>query len=77
MTGGGTDHLRERVETWIGKPLLRRVPSAAVEDTVVRLFRGYLERRATDESFSAFCKRLDDAELIALGTDAGAGDVAA
>jgi sulfite reductase beta subunit-like hemoprotein len=61
----------------IGKPLLRRVPSAAVEDTVVRLFRGYLERRAADESFSAFCKRLGDAELIALGTDAGAADVAA
>ena len=61
----------------IGKPLLRRVPSAAVEDTVVRLFRGYLERRSADESFSAFCKRLGDAELIALGTDAGASDVAA
>ncbi len=61
----------------IGKPLLRRVPSAAVEDTVVRLFRGYLARRAADESFSAFCKRLDDAELIALGTEADAGDAAA
>ena len=32
-------------------------------------------RRA--RSFSAFCTRLGDAELIALGTDAGASDVAA
>jgi ferredoxin-nitrite reductase len=58
----------------IGKPLLRRVPSAAVEDTVVRLFGGYLARRAADESFSAFCRRLDDAELVTLATGAGAAD---
>ena len=52
----------------IGKPILRRVPSAQVEDTVTRLFGGYLERRGTDESFSAFCRRLGDSELIALAT---------
>lgn len=56
----------------IGKPLLRRVPSARVEDTVARLVGGYLARRAAGESFSVFCRRLGDAELIALGTGAAA-----
>ena len=32
-------------EAAIGKPLLRRVPSAQVEDYVARLFAGYLEAR--------------------------------
>jgi sulfite reductase beta subunit-like hemoprotein len=50
----------------IGKPLLRRVPSAQVEDQVERLFAGYLERRQPDESFSRFCVRTPDAELIAI-----------
>jgi sulfite reductase beta subunit-like hemoprotein len=50
----------------IGKPLLRRVPSAAVEDHVARLFGGYLERRAPGETFSRFCIRSADQELIAI-----------
>jgi sulfite reductase beta subunit-like hemoprotein len=56
----------------IGKPLLRRVPSALVEDHVARLFAGYLARRTPDESFTRFCVRTPDAELIALakGTEA-------
>ena len=29
----------------IGKPLLRRIPSAHVEDHVARLFAGYLAKR--------------------------------
>lgn len=58
----------------IGRPLLRRVPSGAVEDTVARLFGGYLAQRARDESFSAFCRRLGDAELVALATGAEAPD---
>jgi ferredoxin-nitrite reductase len=57
----------------IGKPILRRVPSAQVEDTVARLFGAYLERRGTDESFSAFCRRLSDSELVALATAQSAG----
>jgi sulfite reductase beta subunit-like hemoprotein len=57
----------------IGKPLLRRVPSAKVEDTVARLFAGYLEQRQADESFTQFCVRTPDPMLIALGTgEAGA-----
>ncbi len=59
----------------IGKPLLRRVPSANVEDYVSRLFAGYLARRADGESFTRFCVRIPDAELIAIAqgaTQAGA-----
>jgi ferredoxin-nitrite reductase len=50
----------------IGKPLLRRVPSAEVEDHVARLFAGFLENRLAEESFARFCARTSDAELIAL-----------
>jgi ferredoxin-nitrite reductase len=51
----------------IGKPLLRRVPSARVEDTVSQLFAGYLARREPGESFARFCVRTPDADLLALG----------
>jgi sulfite reductase beta subunit-like hemoprotein len=57
----------------IGKPLLRRVPSAKVEDTVARLFAGYLESRLPDESFSKFCVRMPDEALIAIGNGAETG----
>jgi sulfite reductase beta subunit-like hemoprotein len=50
----------------IGKPLLRRVPSALVEDYVARLFASYLASRAGDESFTRWCVRTPDAELIAI-----------
>jgi ferredoxin-nitrite reductase len=50
----------------IGKPLLRRIPSANVEDYVSRLFAGYLANRAEGESFTRFCVRTPDAELIAI-----------
>jgi sulfite reductase beta subunit-like hemoprotein len=59
----------------IGKPLLRRVPSAQVEDQVARLFGGYLERRRPGETFSRFCTRSADDELISIargGASAGA-----
>ena len=52
----------------IGKPLLRRIPSAKVEDTVARLFAAYLENRAAGESFSRFCVRMPDNFLVALGS---------
>ncbi len=51
----------------IGKPILRRVPSAQVEDTVARLFAGYLGNRLVSESFSKFCVRMPDDALIAIG----------
>ncbi len=52
----------------IGKPLLRRVPSAKVEETVARLFAGYLEERLPGESFTQFCVRTPDAALVAIGS---------
>ncbi len=51
----------------IGKPLLRRVPAANVEDTVARLFEGYLRNRLEGETFTRFCARMPDEVLIALG----------
>ncbi len=51
----------------IGKPILRRVPSAQVEDTVARLFAGYLGNRLASESFTKFCVRMPDDALIAIG----------
>jgi sulfite reductase beta subunit-like hemoprotein len=51
----------------IGKPLLRRVPSLRVEDTVARLFAGYLEQRQAGETFTQFCVRMPDNALVALG----------
>ena len=51
----------------IGKPLLRRVPSALVEDTVARLTGAYLAGREASESFQDFCIRLPDEQLIAIG----------
>ena len=50
----------------IGKPLLRRVPSAQVEDYVARLFAGYLEARLPEESFASFCVRTTDDDLISI-----------
>ena len=64
----------------IGKPLLRRIASANVEDYVSRLFAGYLARRTNGESFTRFCVRTTDADLtaIAQGTiHSGAAEAAA
>ncbi|MFZ1889923.1 MAG: nitrite/sulfite reductase [Candidatus Binataceae bacterium] len=64
----------------IGKPLLRRIASANVEDYVSRLFAGYLARRTDGESFTRFCVRTTDADLtaIAQGTNqSGAAEAAA
>jgi ferredoxin-nitrite reductase len=52
----------------IGKPLLRRVPSVKVEETVARLFAGYLEERLPGESFTQFCVRTPDAALVTMGS---------
>ena len=63
----------------IGKPLLRRIPSAEVEDYVSRLFAGYLARRINGESFTRFCVRTPDAELTAIahGTNQPGAEAAA
>ena len=63
----------------IGKPLLRRIPSAEVEDYVSRLFAGYLARRIDGESFTRFCVRTPDAELTAIahGTNQSGAEAAA
>ena len=50
----------------IGKPVLRRVPSALVEDYVSRLVAGYLQRRLPEETFARFCVRTPDAEFIGM-----------
>jgi sulfite reductase beta subunit-like hemoprotein len=55
----------------IGRPLLRRVPSAKVEETVARLFAGYLSGRHPGESFARFCVRMPDQDLVAIGTGVG------
>ncbi len=60
----------------IGKPLLRRVPSAQVEGTVTRLFAGYLQNRLSGESFTRFCARMPDNFLMALGAGETASSVA-
>ncbi len=61
----------------IGKPLLRRVPSEQVEDQVARLFAGYLERRETNETFTRFCVRTPDAELVSIAQGPQTGAEAA
>ncbi|HTY54547.1 MAG TPA: nitrite/sulfite reductase [Candidatus Binataceae bacterium] len=55
----------------IGKPVLRRVLSDRVEDYVARLFAGYLEKRLPDESFSKFCVRTSDGDLVSIAEGRG------
>ena len=59
----------------IGKAVLRRVPSALVEDYVSRLVAGYLQRRLPDETFARFCVRTPDAELIGMTHRASDADL--
>jgi sulfite reductase beta subunit-like hemoprotein len=61
----------------IGKPLLRRIPSELVEDYVSRLFAGYLARRADGETFSRFCVRTPDNDLLAIAQGESSGAQAA
>jgi sulfite reductase beta subunit-like hemoprotein len=62
-------------EAAIGKPLLRRIPSSQVEDTVARLFGSYLKQRLAGESFTGFCKRMPDNLLVAFGAGEAASPV--
>ena len=41
------------------RPLFRRVPTEELDDAVDGLVGGWLDARATDESFRAFCDRID------------------
>ena len=61
----------------IGKPIVRRVQSPMVEDYVSRLFATYLERRDTNETFSHFCVRTPDADLISIASGNATGADAA
>jgi sulfite reductase beta subunit-like hemoprotein len=61
----------------IGKPLLRRIPSNLVEDYVSRLFAGYLARRTDGETFSRFCVRTADNDLLAIAQGQSSGAEAA
>ncbi len=61
----------------IGKPLLRRIPSNLVADYVSRLFAGYLARRADGETFSRFCLRTADNDLLAIAQGESSGAQAA
>ena len=56
----------------IGRPLLRRVPTAQAGAYVERLVAAYLSERTDGESFQAYAKRKTDEELVAIGTGAGA-----
>jgi ferredoxin-nitrite reductase len=52
----------------IGRPLLRRVPTAEAPAYVERLVGAYLAERQEGESFQSFAKRKTDEELISIGT---------
>ena len=52
----------------IGRPLLRRVPTAEAPAYVERLVAAYLAERQAGETFQAFAKRKSDEELISIGT---------
>lgn len=52
----------------IGRPLVRRVPTYAVEETVERLVGAYLRERREGDSFQDFCARHTDEELVAIAT---------
>lgn len=70
-------------EAAIGKPLLRRVPSAEATQAVVRLVDAWLDERQArsngtpaDFGFRDFCDELTDGELRAIALDAEVEEVA-
>jgi sulfite reductase (ferredoxin) len=50
----------------IARPVFRRVPTAELDDVVVRLVDGWIATRAEGETFRSFCERTTDDELGAL-----------
>ena len=53
-------------EAAIGRPLLRRVPSAEVNAQTERLVSAWIERREDGEELPAFFRRLPDEEILAI-----------
>jgi len=60
-------------EQAIGRPLIRRVPSPRVEETLDRLIEAWLDERGDGESFRDFCIRIPDDRLQAIAAGAEAG----
>lgn len=52
----------------IGRPVLKRVPGTEVHRVIERLFRAWLDGRREGESIQQFFTRLQDEELVALGS---------
>ena len=50
----------------IARPVFRRVPSDELDDAVVGLVSGWVERRSEGETFRAWCDRTTDDELAEL-----------
>jgi sulfite reductase beta subunit-like hemoprotein len=50
----------------IGRPLLRRIPSALVNDYVGRLVETWIERRAESEGLPEFYRRVPDEQILAI-----------
>jgi ferredoxin-nitrite reductase len=50
----------------IARPVFRRVPSDELDDAVVGLLSGWVERRNAGETFRAWCDRTTDDELAEL-----------
>ena len=50
----------------IARPVFRRVPSDELDDAVVGLVSGWVERRGAGETFRAWCDRTTDDELAEL-----------
>ena len=62
----------------IGKPILRRVPSRAGRGLRVAAVRGLISNGATpNETFTHFCVRTADAELISIASGDATGAEAA
>jgi ferredoxin-nitrite reductase len=50
----------------IARPVFRRVPTEELDDALVRLVRGWVDRREDDETFRTWCDRTGDDELSEL-----------
>jgi sulfite reductase beta subunit-like hemoprotein len=50
----------------IARPVFRRVPTTELDDAVVGLVSGWVDRRADGETFRSFCDRTSDDELAEL-----------
>lgn len=53
-------------EAHVGRPVVRRVPKAIVNDYVERLIQGYLAERGEGETYRGYFERKTDEELVAL-----------